>query len=383
MRNGFAMRAHVYVDGSAGSLKSRRLRLIATLSFAGLAASCSGGGQGQSQAGAGTPPGVPVKVEIAQVAPVKDTTEYVATLKSRESAVIMPEVEGTITQIYVHSGDHVSAGAPLVQIDPRKQQATVSSQEEARKAQQANVEFVQQQYGRTLGLYKAGVVSKQDLDQAKMALDSARAQLDSLDAQVRQQQVQLHYFQVVAPRAGIVGDVPVRVGDRVITSTVLTTVDQPGPLEAYVYVPVERSSEIKMNMPVEIVDANDKVLAHSRVTFISPQVDSATQSVLVKATISNSRDRLRTSQFIRAQVVWGQRQAPRIPVLAVSTIGGQYFVFVAENENGKIVARQKLLHLGEMVGNDYIVLDGIKPGDKVIVSGTQFLTDGAPVMPQV
>jgi RND family efflux transporter MFP subunit len=321
-------------------------------------------------------------VEIAQAAPVSDTTEYVATLKSRESAVIMPEVEGTITQIYVHSGDHVSAGEPLVQIDPRKQQATVSSQEEARKAQEANVEFAQQQYDRSIGLYKAGVVSKQDLDQAKMALDTARAQLDSLAAQVTQQQVQLHYYKVVAPRAGIVGDVPVRVGDRVTTSTLLTTVDQPGPLEAYVYVPVERSTEVRMNMPVEIVDANDKVLAQSRVTFISPEVDTTTQSVLVKATISNSRDRLRTSQFIRAQVVWGQRQAPRIPVLSVSTIGGQYFAFIAENENGKIVARQKLLHLGAMVGNNYVVLDGIKPGDKVIVSGTQFLTDGAPVMPQ-
>ena len=352
---------------------------MACLTLAGT--SCSGGGQGQSHAG-GAPPGVPVKVEIAQVAPINDTTEYVATLKSRESAVIMPEVEGTITQIYVHSGDHVSAGAPLVQIDPRRQQATVSSQEEARRAQQANVKFAQQQYDRTVGLYKAGVVSKQDLDQAKMALDSARAQLESLGAQVTQQQVQLRYYTVVAPRAGIVGDVPVRVGDRVITSTQLTTVDQPGPLEAYVYVPVERSTEIKMNMPVQIVDANHQVLAQSRVTFISPEVDSTTQSVLVKATISNSRDRLRNSQFIRAQVVWGQRQAPRIPVLSVSTIGGQYFAFVAESENGKIVARQKLLHLGEMVGNDYVVLDGIKPGDKVIVSGTQFLTDGASVMPQ-
>jgi multidrug efflux pump subunit AcrA (membrane-fusion protein) len=81
-------------------------------------------------------------------------------------------------------------------------------------------------------------------------------------------------------------------------------------------------------------------------------------------------------------VVWGERQAPRIPVLSVSTIAGQYFAFVAQSENGKIVARQKLLHVGEMIGNDYVVLDGIKPGDKVIVSGTQFLTDGAPVQPQ-
>src|SRR5215471_16329145 len=178
------MGTHLHSGQSAGFLNNRGLRLILTACLTLASTSCSGGGQGESQGGTGAPPGVPVKVEIAQAAPINDTTEYVATLKSRESAVVMPEVEGTITQIWVHSGDHVSAGAPLVQIDPRKQEATVSSQEEARKAQQANVEFAQQQYDRTVGLYTAGVVSKQDLDQAKMALDSARAQLESLGAQV-------------------------------------------------------------------------------------------------------------------------------------------------------------------------------------------------------
>lgn len=325
---------------------------------------------------------MPVKVQIVEAAPVNETTEYVATLKSRDSAVVMPEVEGRITQIYVHSGDRVTAGMPLMQIDPSKQEATVSSQEEVRTAQQATVAWAQQQYERTSGLYKAGVVSKQDLDQAQTALDTARAQLQSLEAQVTQQRVQLRYYKVVAPRQGMVGDIPVRVGDRVVTSTLLTTVDQPGTLEAYIYVPVERTPLLRLNMPVEIVDAGGTLLAQSRISFISPEVDTTTQSVLVKARIANNRERLRTSQFIRARVIWSERRAPRIPVLSVSTIGGQYFAFVAETQNGKIVARQKLLHVGEMQGNDYVVLDGVKPGDKVIVSGTQFLTDGAPVLPQ-
>jgi RND family efflux transporter MFP subunit len=371
------------LHGTMSSSAGQRASLAATLMLLLVSAACSGGGQGQTApGGGGAPPGIPVKVQVAQASPINETTEYVATLKSRDSAVVMPEVEGQITQIYVHSGDHVAAGAPLMQIDPRKQEATVSSQEQMREAQQANVALAQQTFERTNGLYKAGVVSKQDLDQAQAALDTAKAQLQSLDAQVKQQQVQLHYFKVVAPREGIVGDIPVRVGDRVVTSTLLTTVDQPGALEAYVYVPVERSTQLKMGMPVDIVDATGKVIAQSRITFISPQVDNSTQSILVKATIANSRDRLRTSQFIRARVVWGERQATLVPVLSVITLGGQHFVFVAETENGKIVARQKMLHVGEMIGNDYVVLDGINAGDKVIVSGTQFLTDGAPVMPQ-
>jgi len=328
------------------------------------------------------PQGMPVKVLEAKAMPVDDASEYVATMKSRDSAVIMPQVEGQITQILVHSGDRVEAGTPMMEIDPLKQQATVKSQESARAAQQANLILAKQQYQRTQGLAAAGVVSKQELDQAKSTLDAAQAQMESLDSQVREQEVQLHYYRVVAPRSGIVGDIPVRVGDRVTTTTQLTTVDQPGSLEAYVYVPIEHSGQLKMGLPVQVVDGDGKVLADSRVSFISPQVDNTTQTVLVKARITNGNDALRQSQFIRARVVWGTHKNPEVPILAVSRLGGQYFAFVAEAQNGgAFVARQKPLTIGQTVGNDYEVQDGIKPGDKIIVSGTQFLLDGAPVIP--
>ena len=329
------------------------------------------------------PGAMPVKVLEAQAVPVNDASEYVATLKSRDSAIIMPQVEGQITQIFVHSGDRVEAGSPMIEIDPLKQQATVKSQESARAAQEANLVWARKQYERTQGLSSAGVVSKQDMDQARSNLDAAQAQMESLDAQVKEQQVQLHYYKVVALRNGIVGDIPVHVGDRVTTATQLTTIDQPGSLEAYVYVPIEHSSQLKMNLPVQVLDSDGKVLADSRISFISPQVDNTTQTVLVKARIANGNDALRQSQFIRARVVWGTHQNPQVPILAVSRLAGQYFAFVAEAQNGgSFVARQKPLKIGQTVGNDYEVQDGIKPGDKVIISGTQFLLDGVPVIPQ-
>ncbi len=331
---------------------------------------------------AGGPQGMPVKVLEAKAQPVSDATEYVATLKSRDSAVIMPQVEGQITQIFVHSGERVEAGSPMVEIDPLKQQATVKSQESARAAQEASLILAKKQYERSQSLAAAGVVSKQDLDQAKSTLDAAQAQMDSLASQVREQEVQLHYYKVVAPASGIVGDVPVHVGDRVTTATQLTTIDQPGSLEAYVYVPIEHSAQLKMGLPVQVIDSNGKVLADSRISFISPQVDNTTQTVLVKARIANGNDALRQSQFIRARLVWGTHQNPEVPILAVSRLGGQYFAFVAEAQNGgSFVARQKPLTIGQTVGNDYEVQDGIKAGDKIIVSGTQFLLDGVPVIP--
>ena len=340
---------------------------------------CSTKAAQNPQAGGGA---MPVKVMEAKAVPVNDTSEYVATLKSRDSAVIMPQVEGQITQIFVHSGDRVSAGAALMEIDPLKQQATVKSLESARAAQRATLGLAKHQYDRAEGLSSAGVVSKQDLDQAKATLDAAQAQMDALDAQVKEQEVQLHYYKVTAPRAGIVGDIPVRVGDRVTTATQLTTVDQPGSLEAYVYVPIERSAQLKMGLPVQIVDSTGRVLSDSRITFISPQVDNATQTVLVKARIANGNDALRQSQFIRARVVWGTHQSPEVPMLAVTRLSGQYFAFVAEPQSGgSYVAKQRPITVGQTVGNDFEVRDGIKPGDKVIISGTQFLMDGMPVTP--
>lgn len=360
--------------------------LARALLFAGLAAiagtmGCSNHAAQSAQANGSA--GMPVKVLEARAIPISDASDYVATMKSRDSAVLMPQVEGQITHIYVHSGDRVAAGVSLMDIDPLKQQATVKSQESARAAQQASLIWAKQQYERAQGLFSAGVVSKQDLDQAKTALDAAQAQMDSLGAQVQEQEVQLHYYKVVAPRGGIVGDIPVRVGDRVTNTTQLTTVDQPGSLEIYVYVPIEHSSQLKMNLPVQVIDSEGKVLASSRVTFISPQVDSTTQTVLVKARVANNNDALRQSQFIRARVIWGTHQNPHVPILAVSRLAGQYFAFVAEPQNGgSFLARQKPLKIGQTVGNDYEVQDGIKPGDKVIISGTQFLLDGVPVIPQ-
>ncbi len=355
--------------------------LAAALAASAAAVGCSGNRAQNPHAGG--PGAMPVKVLEARAVPVDDASEYVATLKSRDSAVIMPQVEGQIIQIYVHSGERVAAGSALIEIDPLKQQATVKSQESARAAQEANLVWAKKQYDRAVGLSSAGVVSKQDLEQAKATLDAAQAQMDALDAQVKEQQVQLHYYKVVAPRAGVVGDIPVRVGDRVTTTTQLTTVDQPGSLEAYVYVPIERSPQLKMNLPVQVLDSEGKVLANSRVSFISPQVDNTTQTVLVKARITNGNDSLRQSQFIRARVVWGTHRNPEVPILAVSRLGGQYFAFVAEaQDGGAFLARQRPLKIGQTVGNDYEVQDGLKAGDKVIISGTQFLRDGVPVIPQ-
>jgi RND family efflux transporter MFP subunit len=325
---------------------------------------------------------MPVQVLVVESQKLTNSTEYLAILKSRHSATINPQVEGQVTRIFVKSGDRVTAGTPLLQIDPLKQEATVNSQESARVAQEANVRLAKVNLDRAVKLQAAGVISKADFDNAQTNYETAVAQLKSLEHQVQQQQVELRYYQVSAPMSGIVGDIPVRVGDRVGVTTLLTTVDEPGALEAYIYVPASRTKDLRLGLPVKLVDESGTVLAQSEITFVSPQVDTDTQTVLAKAAIVNSNAKLRISQQVRAQIAWGTRNGPVVPVLAVQRISGEYFLFVAVKDAKGTVARQRAVKLGEIVGNDYAVLEGVQPGDHVIVSGTQFLQDGAPIIEQ-
>jgi len=138
---------------------------------------------------------------------------------------------------------------------------------------------------------------------------------------------------------------------------------------------------LKLGLPVHLVDEAGVKVADTRITFLSPQVDAETQTVLAKALLENPQG-LRVSQQVRAQVVWSTHEGTVIPVLAVTRISGQFFAFLAVKDGKSTVARQKLLKVGDTIGNDYVVLDGIKPGDHIITSGLQFLQDGMPVMEQ-
>jgi RND family efflux transporter MFP subunit len=321
-------------------------------------------------------------VVTAQAETVPISTDYLATLKSRNSATLQPLVEGDITRIFVNSGEQVEAGAPILEIDPRKQEATVNNQEAAYQSQQATVRQAAIDLDRKKQLYAQGILAKADLDAAQHTYDAAKANADALQASIREQQVQLHYYTVRAPSAGVIGDIPVHVGDHVTTQTVLTTLDPGGALEAYINVPAEKSSALRLGMAVDIVDDSGNRLVRTRVSFISPHVDTDSQTLLVKTQVPNPERKFRNAQQVHARVVWSERSVPMIPVTAVSRLSGKIFAFVAEGNGQQAVARQRVITVGDLVGNDYVVLDGIKPGDKIIVSNVQMLVDGMPVMPQ-
>ncbi len=373
-------------------------------------------------------PKVPVKLATVQSGIIEDRDEYVARLESRQAVTLQPQIQGRITKIFVNSGDEVQEGNPIAQIDSREQQAAVNSVDAAAQAARsqlqnaiatlksleaqrlsnvADVNLNQQEYERYSSLAAQGAVSQQIRQQYQNRLATAKAKLNAIDAQIqaqkasvnqaekslqqaqantKQQQVQLQYYTVSAPIPGQVGDLLVKLGDVVNTSTQLTTITQNNPLQVEISIPQERAAELRKGMPIELVDNKGNILGRSQVFFISPNVNQSTQSILIKASFDNSKNQLRASEYVNARVIWDRRPGVFIPATSIVRLAGETFVYVAKKPddsqaNPNFIAKQKRVKLGNIRGNNYQVLEGLRAGEKIIVSGILNLRDGAPIMP--
>ncbi len=329
------------------------------------------------------PGGLPVQTLTVTSVAVPQGDTYVATIKSRRTANINPQVDGNLTDIEVHSGQHVVKGQVLMEIDPIKQRATFDSASATEQQKFAVYEYNQSQVERQRKLFEGGITSRDAYDQALQNFRNSKADYESSSATTSTQKRQLGYYRLVAPFDSVVGDIPVHIGDYVSPTTMLTTLDANTDLEAYIYVPTERAADLKIGLPVNILDADGKPVATTKVDFLSPQVDNGLQSILLKAPVQSSvLDRLRNQQLVKARVIWSSNPMPTVPVLAVTRLGGQSFVYVAQDMGGgKYIAHEKPVQLGDTVGNMYAVQSGLAPGEKVILSGLQILQEGFPVHP--
>lgn len=322
---------------------------------------------------------MPVQTTTVALQTVPQSNEYLATIKSRRSATMQPQVDGRLTQILVRSGDHVKAGQQLMAIDPLHQQAGVEAQRATERQKKAALDFQTVELERQKKLFDSGITSRDAFQQAQQAYDNAKAEYESSVGTRKMQEEQLAYYSIRAPFDGIIGDIPVHLGDYVSAQTVLTTVDENKDLEAYIYVPAERASQLKTGLEVDLTDTNGAILEKSKIDFLAPSVDNSIQGILVKAPVRSQA--VRNAQLVKARIVWSTTPMAVVPVLAVTRQGGQTFVFVARQQNGMTVASQVPVTIGDTVGNAYSVSSGLNAGDRVIVSSTQFLVNGMPVKP--
>lgn len=347
---------------------------------------CGGGAPGAAPgapspggAAGGRPP-MPVESVVVAARPVEQTSEFVAVLKSRTSVTIQPQVEGFLTRIAVASGDRVARGTLLFEIDAAVPRAALKTLESTRALRQTDVDHAQQELTRARTLYGAGAISQRELQQAETLQRSTEAALRVVEEQMQQTRTDLTYYRVVAPSSGVIGDVPVRTGDRVTRTTTLSVIDDNDALEAYVSVPVQQAAALQVGLPTRIVDDRGGVIATNPISYVSPTVEP-TQTVLAKVALRDGRGQFRAQQLVRVQIVWATAPAVTVPLTALSRINGQYFAFVMQPEGQGFVARQRGLTLGALVGNDYVVQAGLSEGDRLITGGIQKIGEGAPVMP--
>ncbi len=386
-----------------------------------LIGACGGAPQEPGQEG---PPGTPVGLGRVEVKPLRDTTVFIAELDSRQSSEISPEVSGRVDQVFVQLGDQVQAGAPLIQINPETQQATVESRtaaiEEAQAGlqtaeaalrtaeatmlrQEAQLEFFREKRDRDQELQSQGAISlealqsterdyqqalsdleaqEQVIQERQANIEQARRSLTRAQAEATEQQVQLGQFQVISPFAGTVGDVPVKTGNYVTPQTVLTTISVNQVLEVSIQIPVEEGPRLREGQTqVELLDLQGNLLGTTQISFISPTIEASTQTILVKALYDNSDNQLRTDELIRARVIWEEQESPVVPTTAISRVAAQTFVFTVD-EGGPtgMTANQVPVQLGILQGNDYEVLSGVDPNQQIVVSGLQKIFPGAPIL---
>jgi RND family efflux transporter MFP subunit len=344
-----------------------------------LAAACSRAPA--SEPGPGAAPAVQAGVLTLSLRPLEDTSDYVAVLASRQSVLLYPQVPGQVRGVDVRPGAAVQAGQRLLELDGTADQATLDNLVATRASLATGLALAGERLARAQALRADGIVSQQALDEARAQADQARAALQATDASVASQRARLGFFRILAPLAGVVGEVLVKPGDFVTPATALTSVSRQGALEADVHVPAERAGQLSPQSRVRLLGSQGQVLAEQPVSFVAPRVDPATQLVLVKA-VFESLPALRPDQAVRARVVWSRRDGLAIPTTAVLRQAGQAFAFVVERKDGLPVARRVPLGLGRLGEGEVEVTSGLDAGVQVVVSGIQQLTDGAAVDPR-
>ncbi len=372
-------------------------------------------------------PGVRVKISPVKIGTVEESSDFVASLQSQRSIQIPSKIPGQVTQIFLKSGDPVTAGTAIIQVDSRQatinelniaKQAAVAQRENARaklqsleaarQSQTVDLRLKQQDYERYANLAAQGAVSRRARDESASTVATAQANLSAINAQIQGeqstisqaektiqqaeedikiQQVQPQNYRITAPFTGIVGKIPVKVGDLVNTSTPLVTVSQKQPLEVHISIPIEQSKQLRQGIPVEVLNPQGQVLSTSKISLIAPDPENEQQSMLVKALFNNSDSQLQPEQLVRARVIWNQRSGVLVPTKAVSRQGGKTFVYVVKTEESpqggyQLIARQKPIQLGNVRDDYYQVLKGLQPEDQIITSGLLNLKDGVPIVPE-
>jgi RND family efflux transporter MFP subunit len=274
----------------------------------------------------------------------------------------------------------------------------------------AELEFSKKQLARYQELLNDHTVSARDTEQYQTAVHTQEQKVRSIQASIASQQsrrkesyanigrdtatlqsasANLAYLTVRAPFSGNVGTLVAKEGDVVDPVSMLTTLTDNRNLEIEVAVSADDRHRIYMGMPMQLLTMRDESLGEVKTTYIAPNVDPMSQTFLLKAKVENTKNTLAMDQHLKVRLIWGNREALLVPVVSILRMDGMAFVYKAETKHQKDeknkkgsdiqVARLQAVTLGPIFNDSVVVMNGLKPGDKVIQSGIQKLQEGASI----
>jgi RND family efflux transporter MFP subunit len=370
------------------------------LTFGALAIGVGLIGCARTPSGAPAAAPVPVTVSIPVEREVTDSVEFTARTAAVDSVEVKAHVWGYLEKVNFKEGDLVKKGDVLVEIDPRPYEALLNQAKAKVRQDEAQLELDDAEYQRQLNIYRAGGGSKSDLDKATAARDVDLANIAADRAAVVSRELDLSYTKVVAPVSGRVSRYVVTVGNLIQAGdqgggTLLTTIVSVDPMYAYFDVDEltalrvrQLSREGKSNSPrdggypVSLGLANEDGFPHrGTINFVENQVNPKTGTIRVRGVFSNSNQVLLPGLFGRVRSPIGRpHKGLLVSDRALDTDQGQKVLYVVNDKN-EVVSRP--VRTGQLHDGLREITEGLKPGERVIVTGLQQVRPGAPVEPKL
>jgi membrane fusion protein (multidrug efflux system) len=346
--------------------------------------------KGDAKQESSAPPAVPVSV--VQVAPreVPVVFDSVGRTEGSREVQVRARVSGILEQQLYTEGDTVQAGKSLFRIERAPFEIDLQQQRAALAQETARHELAQQEFDRLKGLADRRAISQKEADQASSALRQGAAAVQMAQARVRQSELNLSYTTVDAPIGGLTGRAQQSIGSLVspnADASLLTTLTRTDPIwvrfalseTEFARLRSRGSQNGKQAPQVKLELAGEPYPATGRLNFAGSTVDPALGTVQMRAEFPNAKLQILPGQYVRVQVVAGNQQAIVVPQSAVLQNETGRFVWVIDAQ-GK--AAQRTIRAGNWVGKDWVVLDGLKPGESVIVDNLVRLRPGTAVQPK-
>jgi membrane fusion protein, multidrug efflux system len=338
------------------------------------------------------PPPAPPEVQVAEVTQndVPISIELVGATLGSEDVEIRARVEGYLVSMNFTEGSFVKKGQLLYRIDPQPFDAALAEASANLSTARARVDKTNNDVARLTPLAKQQAVSQQEVDNAVSAQEAAQAQVAAYDAKVAKAKLDLAYTTITSPIDGLIGTTQKKVGSLVSGGeTLLNTVSQINPIlfrcaiaEAE-YLRLARRGAVRdksenKKFGVELLLADGSVHPHKgRLDSVERAVDATTGTLSGQFSFPNPERILRPNQYGRARIITDVKQgAVLVPQRAVQQIQGLYSVMVVKPDD---TVEQRMVKVGERVGNLWLIDSGAKPGEKVIVEGIQKVRPGVKV----